>query len=278
MIKISCHTENFGHGEPDKVLEFISSLGYEAIDVAARSFLPQARILANPDEAASWMKEIAAKHNLRLSELFLSAVEVNGNPVSPSDPTAQQETHLQNLHKICRFAKAAGFSSIMGSAGKAGDDARISFENAAAAFALMCDIAEEEGVIFTVEPSRQSLLNDPAIALEMVARVPKLRYTLDLLHYHVNGFAQEDSMKLLPWTAHMHARQAAVEWGKCPYEFGEIDYDLLVKRLRGMRWEGTIAIEYWCGPVEFSEGISAVEQNILMRYELKKLIKKYFTV
>jgi len=278
VISISCHTENFGKGEPDEVLAFIAKLGYEAVDVAARSFIPQSRILENPDEAAKWMKEIAAKHNLRLSELFLSSVEVNGETVPPSDKLAQEESHLQNFRKICRFAKAAGFASIMGSAGDAGKDYTQAFENAAIAFSLMCDIAESEGVILSVEPSRQSLLNTPAAALEMVKRAPKLRYTLDLLHYHVNGFSQDESMQLLPWTTHMHARQAAVGWGKCPYEFGEIDYDLLVKRLRGMRWDGTIAIEYWCGPVEFAEGINAVEQNILMRYELKRLIKKYFVV
>ena len=276
MIKISCHTENFGKGTPDEVLSFISKLGYEAIDVAARSLIPQQRILDNPEGEAAWLSELAGKYNLRLSELFLSSVEVGGESVSPSNPIAQQEAHLESFRKICRFAKAAGFESIMGSAGDAGEDFAKSFDNAAAAFNLMCEIAEEYGVVLTVEPSRLSLLNTPAAALEMVARAPKLRYTLDLLHYHVNGFAQEESMKLLPWTTHMHARQAAVGWGKCPYEFGEIDYDLLVKRLRGMRWNGTIAIEYWCGPIEFADGISAVEQNILMRYELQGLIKKYF--
>ena len=275
MIRISCHSENFGKGSPDDVLSFIRKLGYDGVDIAARSFAPQERILDNPAETASWVKQMAEKHELRLEELFLGSVKVGSTYVSPSDPAAQKADYSQNFRNICRFAKAAGFESVMGSGGESRD--ANSFNNAAAAFNIMADIAEEEGVVLTVEPSRLSLLNTPAAALEMVTQAPKLRYTLDLLHYQVNGFPQDESMKLLPWTAHIHARQAAVGWLKCPYEFGEIDYDSLIKRLRGMRWDGAIGLEYWCGPAELADGINAVEQNILMRYELKQLIRKYYT-
>jgi len=280
MIYLSCHSENFGIYSPDETFAFIKRLGFEHIDVAARSLIPQSRITANPDKEAALMRELADKHGLILSELFLGGVEVSGKAISPSSPGAKDNPeYYQNFEAICKFAKSAGFESVMGSAGSLIEDIGVeaSFDNAAAVFTRMADIAESFGVVFTVEPSRESLLNSPQAALDMVKRVPKLRFTLDLLHYQINGHPQEDSMKLLPWTAHMHARQAATGWGKCPVQFGEINYDLLIKRMRGMRWNGTICMEYWCGPNENADGILAVDQNILMRYELKQLIKKYFS-
>jgi sugar phosphate isomerase/epimerase len=279
MVYLSCHSENFGILDAEENFAFIKRLGFDRVDVAARTVIPQSKITADPKGSAKWMKELAARHGLGLSELFLSSVEVDGKGLSPASPDAKDNAvYFHNFELICEFAAEAGFECVMGSGGSViesiGKDA--SFDNAEAVYRSMADIAEKWGLVFTVEPSRLSLLNSPAAALEMVRRVPKLRYTLDLLHYQINGYPQEESMKLLPWTGHMHARQAATGWGKCPVEFGEIDYDTLIKRMRGMNWEGTIAMEYWCGPGEEAAGILAVDQNILMRYELKQLIKKYF--
>jgi len=279
MIELSCHSENFGVKPPDETFSFIRQLGFTHIDVAPRSMLPQREIVEAPQERAGWMRELAQKHNLILSELFLGAVQADGRDVNPAEPgAAENERMLGNFEKICAFAASAGFASVMGAAGSAVRELGFepSFGNAARTLARMCEIAAQHGVALHVEPSRLSLLNTPKAALEMAQRVPQLRYTLDFLHYQVNGVPQEESMKLLPFAGHLHARQAATGWGKCPVEFGEIDYDAIVKRLRGLNWSGVIAMEYWCDAQLIASGILAVDQNILMRYELKRLIKKYF--
>jgi len=277
MIHISCHSENFGIHPPDETFAFIKRLGFDRVDVASRSLIPQGRIIADAKKEARLMRDLADRHELVLDELFLGPVELAGQGVSPESAFASEEYH-DNFAVICAFARDAGFASVMGAAGmvtkEIGETA--SFDNAAKTLARMADIAENAGIMLTVEPSRNSLLSIPAVALEMAKRVPKLRYTLDLLHYQVNGHPQQESMKLLPYTGHMHARQAAVGWIKCPYEYGEIDYDALMKRLRGMSWSGTICMEYWCGEAEKNTGISAIDQNILMRHEIKRLIKKYW--
>lgn len=280
MIELGCHSDNFGIGNPDEMFSFIKKLGFTHIDVATRSIIPQCDIVAAPNEKAQWIKDLATKHELKLSELFLGAVSVDGKNVSPSSAIAPGNNAMYDLfEKICRFAAKAGFTSVMGSAGIEIDGLgwQRSFDNAAATLTRMCDIAESNGVFLNIEPSRLSLLNTPKAALKMISNVPKLRYTLDFLHYEISGIPQRESMALLPYTRHMHARQACAGWGKCPVEFGEIDYESIVKRLHGMNWSGVITMEYWCTPELLEAGILSVDQNILMRYELKCLIKKYYS-
>lgn len=279
MIGLSCHSRNYGGSTPDEIFEFIKKLGYEFIDVDSVGTIRQVDVLDNYEKQAELVKHLSEKYELKLAEYFLGGVMVDGRKIEPGDPDLNKRNQMyESFHKICSFARLAGFRSIMGSAGVAHKEAGFehSFESAAAALDKMITIASEHGVAFHVEPSRHSLLNTPSRALEMAKAVKGLKYTLDFLHYQIHGFDQKESMKLLDFTGHMHARQAAVGWPKCPFEYGEIDYDAIIKRLRGLQWNGVIAMEFWNGPAEEAAGMSPVEQTILMRYHLKGLIKKYY--
>ncbi|WP_186445868.1 sugar phosphate isomerase/epimerase family protein [Paenibacillus cremeus] len=279
MIKLSCHSRNYGPGTPDEIFSFIRKLGFEYIDVDSVGTIKQDDVLEAPDKLAQFTKELADKHQLKLAEFFMGGVLVDGQGIGPSVPDPQlRERMLANFNSICRFAGQAGFRSIMGSAGSLQQELGFdgSFEYTAQTLERMVSIAAEHGVAFHVEPSRTSLLNTPSMALKMAQSVQGLKYTLDFLHFQINGVDQEETMQLLAHTGHMHARQAAVGWPKCPFEHGEIDYDRIVKRLRGLRWDGIIAMEFWNGPEQEAEGMCPVEQTIVMRYHLKGLIKKYY--
>ncbi|NHN32166.1 sugar phosphate isomerase/epimerase family protein [Paenibacillus agricola] len=278
MIGLSCHSRNYGAGTPDEIFAFIQKLGYAYIDVDSVGTIPQHVVLANPQKAAQLTKELSEKHELQLAEYFLGAVAVDGASVdnSQTDPVRRAAMY-GNFARICSYAQLAGFRSIMGAAGTLNKQIGFdrSFETAAATLSQLVIIAAEHGISFHVEPSRASLLNVPSKAIEMAQAVDGLKYTLDFLHFQVNGYSQDETMDLLKYTGHMHARQAAVGWAKCPFEHGEIDFDSIIKRLRGLKWDGIIAMEFWNGPDEDAAGMNAVEQTILMRYHLKGLIKKY---
>ena len=107
----------------------------------------------------------------------------------------------------------------------------------------------------------------------MLELVPDLRYTLDFLHYQFSRTPLEESMKLLPYAGHLHARQAQAGIGKCEISKGEIDYLPIVNALKDMDWNGDIMLEFWCDDRLSKEGIQAVEQNIVMRYYLKQLFR-----
>ncbi|MFD0681249.1 MULTISPECIES: sugar phosphate isomerase/epimerase family protein [unclassified Paenibacillus] len=279
MIGFSCHSRNYGPGTPDEIFGFIKKLGFEFIDVDSVGTIRQADVIENPESMASFVKQLSEKYEITLAEYFLGNVGVDGEKIETSQPDVRKRNNMYvNFDKICKYARLAGFRSIMGSAGTLIEEQGFerSFDNAALTLGKMVQIASEHGISFHVEPSRNSLLNIPSKAVEMAKAVPGLKYTLDFLHFQVNGHSQNESMKLLEYTGHMHARQAAVGWPKCPFEHGEIDFDTIIKRLRGLRWDGIIAMEYWNGPAEEAAGMNPIEQTILMRYHLKGLVKKYY--
>ncbi|MDR3193592.1 MAG: sugar phosphate isomerase/epimerase [Treponema sp.] len=278
MIWFSCHSENFGFFGREDTFAFISRLGFRYIDVAARSFMPQSEIVAAPEPGARIIRDLGETYALKPDELFLGPLEIDGANIDPSAGDAAHDPEAyRRFEVICRYARMAGFSSVMGAAGT--ENAALgyehSFENASAVLTKLVMIAADNGVAYHVEPSRNSLLNTPEKALRMIGAAPGLKYTLDFLHYQINAVPLRDSMRLIPHAGHMHARQAAAGIGKCDYERGEIDYDPIVQRLCAMEWSGGIAMEFWNGPEQDAQGICPVEQNIRMKYELKCLIRKY---
>ena len=281
MIHYSSHSENFGKFPAEDTFAYISRLGFLGIDVAARSLAPQAAVLANPEREAAVLKALSEKYNLKLWELFFGSVELNGSSIEMSaDNRAIKDDISRNFDTICRFTRLAGFNSIMTSAGS--ENASIgfdkSFENAAEMHRLLMKIANDNGVKYHVEPSRTSLLNTPEQALKMTEAAPGLKYTLDFLHYQISATPQKESMKLIPHAGHMHARQAKTGVGKSFYHEGEIDFDEVVKGLYENKWEGCICMEFWNDPPLEALGIDALEQNMLMKYELRRLVKKYYGV
>jgi sugar phosphate isomerase/epimerase len=278
MVGLSCHSRNYGAGTPDEIFAFIQKLGYDYVDVDSVGTIKQSDVLNNPQKAAQQTRALSEKYGLKLAEYFLGAIAVDGTSVDTSELDISRKNRMYaNFARICSFAQLAGFRSIMGSAGTLNKQIGFdrSFEAAAGTLRQMVIIAEAHGISFHVEPSQASLLNVPSKAFEMAQAVEGLKYTLDFLHFQVNGYSLDETIELLKHTGHMHARQAAVGWAKCPFEHGEIDFDRVLKRLRGLRWDGIIAMEFWNGPAEAAAGMNAVEQTILMRYHLKGLIKKY---
>jgi sugar phosphate isomerase/epimerase len=277
MIWFSCHSENFGFRGQEDTFSFISRLGFDYIDVSARSFMPQPDIVSAPESGAEIIRKLSETYALKPDELFLGALEIKGTHIDPSaGDAAWNPEAYRHFEIICRYARLAGFNSIMGAAGT--ENAALgyerSFENTSAVLARLVAISGDSGLAYHVEPSRNSLLNTPKKALRMINATPGLKYTLDFLHYQISATPLQESIQLLPHAGHMHARQATAGIGKCDYEKGEIDYDTIVRQMCSIGWSGGIAMEFWNGPEQDAQGICPVEQNIRMKYELKCLIRR----
>ena len=276
MIRYSCHSENFGRMPAPETFKLIRSLEFDCIDVASRSLVPQEEILENPQKCARQLNALSAQYQLPLSELFLSAVELDGQAVSPVSDRSRTADFENAFEAVCTFAAEAGFSSIMGYAGTVDPELGFSssFDRAARTLKRQAEIAARHGLAFHVEPSRTSLLNTVQAALDMAEAAPGLGYTLDFLHYQINGVPQEESMKLIPYAGHLHVRQAKRGVGKCDFMEGDIDYAQIVRELKRQNWSGDIAMEFWNSNELAECGVQAVEQNIVMRYCLKQLFKE----
>lgn len=276
MIRFSCHSENFPFPTPEESFSFIHALEYDCIDVSARTLIPQKHILTEPLNYARFIADLSERYQLPLSELFLSEVQVNGAPVHAVSDAAHTKDFNEAFETICQFAEAAGFLSIMGSCGNADPSLPYheSFDRIADTMTRQVKIASSHGLAFHVEPYRLSIVNTVEASLEMAAKVPGLKYTLDFLHFQIQGIPQSESMKLIPLAGHMHARQAKKDIGKCDFAEGEIDYPSIVEELKRQNWSGDITTEFWNTENLAQQGIQAVEQNIVMRHYLKTLLRQ----
>lgn len=112
----------------------------------------------------------------------------------------------------------------------------------------ICDLAEEEGVIFTLE--NLNLLDHPgcpfgstADVLALVSSVnrPQLRINLDLYHIQIGeGDLIRWCEKCLPWIGEV---QVADNPGRCEPGTGEINYPGIARALADMGYNGPVGME-----------------------------------
>jgi len=112
----------------------------------------------------------------------------------------------------------------------------------------ICDMAEEEGVVYTLE--NLNLLDHPgcpfgstADVLSLVSSIncPQLRINLDLYHTQIGeGDLVRWCEKCLPWIGEI---QVADNPGRCEPGTGEINFIGIAKALKKMGYHGPIGME-----------------------------------
>lgn len=112
----------------------------------------------------------------------------------------------------------------------------------------ICDMAEEEGVVFTLE--NLNLLDHPGcpfgstedvITLVSAVNRPQLRINLDLYHTQIGeGDLVRWCEKALPWIGEV---QVADNPGRCEPGTGEINYAGVAKALKAMGYNGPVGME-----------------------------------
>jgi hydroxypyruvate isomerase len=112
----------------------------------------------------------------------------------------------------------------------------------------ICDMAEKEGVVFTLE--NLNLLDHPGcpfgstqdvLALVSAVNRPQLRINLDLYHTQIGeGDLVRWCEKCLPWIGEV---QVADNPGRCEPGTGEINYHGVAKALKKMGYDGPVGLE-----------------------------------
>jgi hydroxypyruvate isomerase len=112
----------------------------------------------------------------------------------------------------------------------------------------ICDLAEEESVVFTLE--NLNLLDHPgcpfgstADVLALVSAIdrPQLRINLDLYHTQIGeGDLIRWCEKCLPWIGEV---QVADNPGRCEPGSGEINYAAVARALNDMGYSGPVGLE-----------------------------------
>lgn len=112
----------------------------------------------------------------------------------------------------------------------------------------ICDLAEEEGVIFTLENLNLREhpgcpFNSTADVLNLVSTVnrPQLRINLDLYHTQIGeGDVIRWAEACLPWVGEI---QVADNPGRCEPGTGEMNWPMIAKALVDMGYDGPVGME-----------------------------------
>jgi hydroxypyruvate isomerase len=132
----------------------------------------------------------------------------------------------------------------------------------------ICDMAEKEGVTFTLE--NLNLFDHPGcpfgstaevLALVSAVNRPQLKINLDLYHMQIGeGDLVRWCQKCLPWIGEV---QVADNPGRCEPGTGEINYNGVARALKAMGYSGPVGMEAFAsGNVE--DALEAFRQAFTM--------------
>ena len=189
-----------------EVVGIVKALGINAVDVSFfyASGLSRAKVLEKPKAVA---KEIAALGVEASNFYFLFGGSLEERNLASAKDL---EANIEDFKKALRFCREANIPSVMVLPGvmNPGQSRAQAIDQSAQSLQALLPIAQRAGVTLAIEPHVHSILESPALVLELLGQVPGLKLVLDYAHFACLGYRQEEIDVLAPYAAHIHLRQA----------------------------------------------------------------------
>lgn len=156
------------------------------------------------------------------------------------------ERNAEDFTRVMKFCAAAGVGSVFVLPGvcNPGQGRADALAQSAASLAVLLPIAQHAGVTLTIEPHVHSFLESPALALQLLAKVPGLKLTLDYAHFVCLGHTQDAIDGLAPHAAHVHVRQARPGALQTKLSQGTINIEAMLGTLRDAGYDGWLSVEW----------------------------------
>lgn len=218
------------------------AIGVEAIDLGYfyGPALDKARLLAEPERVGEAVRglgiEIPSFYHLFGSTLADRNL---------ADPTTL-EANRRDFAAAMRFCRTAGIKTVFVLPGvvNPGQGRGEALAQSAEALRALLPVAQEAGVVLTIEPHVHSFLESPALVLELLDRVPGLKLTLDYAHFCCLGWRQDEIDPLAAHAAHVHLRQARPGALQAKTHEGTLNMEAMFATLRDAGYAGHLALEY----------------------------------
>lgn len=202
--------------------------------------LDKAALLADPDKAAERVR--------RLGVAVPSFYHLFGDSLAARNlaDAGHLDANVADFRQVARFCRAAGIPTVFVLPGvvNPGQGRAQALAQSAASLNRLLPIAAEAGVMLTVEPHVHSYLESPALALELIERVPGLKLTLDYAHFACLGWRQDEIDVLAPHAAHMHMRQGKPGALQTKGHEGTINMAAQLATLKAVNYAGYLSLEY----------------------------------
>ena len=173
----------------------------------------------------------------------------------------------EHIRRLTEFCHAAGILSILVLPGmllpkqKASDGWALSVE----ALSEYASITQEAGISLFFEPHVKSSFESPKLATWLAQQVPSVRIALDYAHFVCQGYTQPDVDTLIPYTGHVHLRQARPGLLQAKLEDGTINFALVVARLQNAGYDGYWCVEYVHQNYIGADNVDVLTETVKMR-------------
>lgn len=260
-MKFAICNEVFEGWEIDKVLEFVSKIGYEGIEIAPFTLAQRVTLISK--EERKELKNKIKKYNLEFVGLHWLLVSPKGLYINHPDKSLREETkkYFFELIKFCSLLD--GKIMVIGSPKQRNVVNDISYQDAwnfaREVFSEWSKVAEDEGVILCLEPlakTETNFINTHTEAIKMIREVnsKNFRLLLDVKAMCDENIPIQDIIKeSKEYLAHFHANDVNLrEPGS-----GDVDFVPIFKTLKEINYSGYVSIEVF----DFKEGPEKIATN-----------------
>jgi sugar phosphate isomerase/epimerase len=186
--------------------------------------------------------------------------------INDPDPAIRAENKEQ-IKRLADFCHEADIFSILVLPGMflPGQSAADAHKLSAESLNEFQIITNEAGIALMVEPHATSAFESPDAALWLAKQVPDMGIVLDCSHFVVQGYTQPDVDRLIPFTRHVHLRQAKSGLLQTRLEEGTINFALLLDGLRQVAYDGYLCVEYVHQDFIGATNVDIITETVKMR-------------
>lgn len=269
-LKFACADFTFPLLEHGKVLDLISMLGMEGVDIGLfqdRSHLQPLAEFENLTQNAKALRTKLQDRGLKPADVFLQTSLDFVSSASNHPDQKKREKSRSTFLQLLEYAGECSSKHVSALPGVyfEGESQERSFQTCCEELAWRVDRAKDAGLVFSVEAHVGSIVPTPVEALRLVKTTPGLTLTLDYTHFTKQGFADSEIEPLLQYASHFHARGAAKGKLQAIMQENTIDYTRVVKMMQKTNYSGYIGIEYTWNEWENCNRTDNISETILLR-------------
>lgn len=277
--KLSCADFSFPLLSHEGAVRVISLLGLRGVDIglfAGRSHLRPEKELKRPQKNGAALRVRLDKQGLAASDIFLQ-VHDNFADFAVNHPEGKRrEFARQQFLKTLDYAASAGSKhvSILPGVVFPNEGRATSLARAAEELAWRVEQAASMKLTVGIEPHVGSIVDTPALAMNLAGLVPGLGFTLDYAHFTRAGIPDAEIEPLCARATHFHARCARHGRLQSSFKENTIGFAAALRALNQNRFRGWIAIEYVWIDWEHCNEVDVLSESILLSRHLTDAAKK----
>ncbi len=278
-LKFACADFTFPLLPHDKVLDLISMLGFQGVDIGLfeeRSHLQPSKVFCNVRKNAQDLSKRLKDRGLEPADIFLQTA-LDFVSLAPNHPDKKiREKARERFGLTAEYALECGSRHVSALPGIVfeTESREVSFQRCCEELAWRCELAKGYGLILGVEAHIGSIAQNPEEALSLVRNVPGLTLTLDYTHFIKQGISESSVEPLIRYASHFHARGAAYGRLQTVVSESTIDYPGIIKVMKETGYAGYIGIEYTWSEWEGCNKTDNLSESILMRNLISKACRE----